>query len=80
MSDWILGPEETHRWPTMPDLPHPQDTMTYMRLGSLPSTSAKFLPPKEPGPLMCRECWGLGGAEVRGGPGPCERCGREETP
>lgn len=24
----------------------------------------------------CRECWGQGGRNVRGGPGACERCGR----
>lgn len=28
-------------------------------------------------PSACRECWGEGGDQVRGGPGRCARCGRE---
>lgn len=28
------------------------------------------------GALVCRECCGEGGRDVRGGPGACDRCGR----
>lgn len=80
-------PEESNTWKLLPAiylsmgeavaaLSDPQWKGTQVQLASLEVSQFNQDLVGLGGPQVCRECYGFGGRDTRGGPGPCERCHR----